>query len=153
MGIEPKIFGPSIWGAMHYIALGAPDKINAYAQGVYRTFYMSLPQLIPCTTCATHFSEVIEGLPIDAYLDTSAKLFEWTVKAHNIVNRRLNKPEISVEDARKIWMSVETVTHTNKYTNNTDMYSILTKIICILTIFILGYIVGKYVFTKEHKKR
>lgn len=29
--------------------------------------------------------------------------FAWTVKAHNAVNTKLKKPNVTVEEARKIW--------------------------------------------------
>lgn len=29
--------------------------------------------------------------------------FAWTVKAHNAVNKKLNKPEISLDDAKKLF--------------------------------------------------
>lgn len=36
---------------------------------------------------------------------TFKNYFEWTVKLHNAVNRKLNKPEITLEDAIKRWSS------------------------------------------------
>lgn len=33
------------------------------------------------------------------------KYFEWTVKIHNEVNKKLHKPEITLEEARKLYQN------------------------------------------------
>jgi hypothetical protein len=155
MGIEPTLFGPSFWGTMHYVALGAPASLDSYQQSNYKSFYNLIPFIIPCGSCGTHFTEVLNAHPIDNSLGSSASLFEWTVKVHNIVNKRLGKSEFSVEDAKKIWMSDSSSIlnlnfNLNKNYNNTD---IVLKVLLFLLISGAVIYIGKTLFTMQHKKK
>ena len=105
MGIEPALFGPHLWATMHYIALGAPDVLNDSQRTFYKNFYNHLPFIIPCSSCGEHLTENLAKLPIDDALGGSAALFKWTVDLHNIVNKSLGKPEMTVEQAKAFWMS------------------------------------------------
>ena len=105
MGIDPSIFGKHFWGTMHLAALGSPQKFEASDVSAYSTFYKQIPNVIPCQSCGTHLEQIYQLLPIEPALSGSEALFEWTVEVHNAVNRRLGKPEISVNDARAFWMN------------------------------------------------
>jgi len=94
MGIDPKIFGPSFWGALHLACLGAenPEKV--------REFITLYQYVLPCAGCRHHFSQLLQDFPIPEEGD----LFEWSIEAHNIVNKSLGKPEITVEEAMYTWV-------------------------------------------------
>lgn len=158
MGIEPQLFGPALWGAMHYIALGAPESLDSTQQLQYKQFYMSLSQVIPCYTCRQHFQEILNKYPIDNYLGNKETLFIWTVTVHNAVNKDLNKPEFSVVDAKNKWMqstnyNIDNLSTNTKKIPSNNVYNLLLKILTILLIFMGGIYIGKVLFTKEHKKR
>ena len=51
--------------------------------------------VIPCLSCREHFEQVLVDNPVPDAED----LFNWSVDLHNIVNRRLGKPEVSYEAA------------------------------------------------------
>lgn len=51
--------------------------------------------IIPCLSCRQHFEQVLVENPIPE----SDDFFKWSVDVHNIVNKRLGKPEVSYEDA------------------------------------------------------
>lgn len=52
-----------------------------------------------CNRCAKNFEEILQANPIryDDY-------FRWSVEVHNAVNRKLSKPELTVEEAAGIWL-------------------------------------------------
>jgi len=158
MGIDPTLFGPSFWSTMHYVALGAPVSLDTIQQNNYKTFYNLIPSIIPCGSCGTHFTEVLNANPIDKYLASSQSLFEWTVKVHNIVNVRLGKQEVSVVDAKKLWLSQSNVNinknnsiiHNKSNNNYTD---IIMKSIVLLFVLGLGMYIGNTLFTKQNKKK
>jgi hypothetical protein len=56
---------------------------------------------VPCGDCKRHWDEWRKANPAD--LSSPAAYFAWTVAAHNAVNRRLGKPEMSVDDARTLY--------------------------------------------------
>lgn len=166
MGIDSKLFGPSLWGAIHYIALGSPDVFDTTAKNVYNNFYSSLPQLIPCNSCAQHFQELLNTIPINNYLYGSSSLFEWTVIVHNAVNRKINKPELSVNNAKNIWMASSNINIANN-TNTTNtivldknnithasinIYDVIIKCILVILAFGSGVYIGKLLFTMQRKK-
>ena len=169
MGIEPRLFGPSFWGAIHYAALGAPDILDETHKLIYMNFYKSLPQILPCSACGQHFAELLQEIPINPYLNTSERLFEWTVIAHNVVNKRLNKPELTVSDAKNKWMQLDTIkiksnknndirvlreSHMPDETtqNSNLLIELLLKCIIILFVFGGGIYIGSVLFTKKPLK-
>ena len=97
--MDPKIWGRHMWYSIHFVALGYPESPSDMDKYNYRSFYENLHKVLMCEKCANHYVEHLKELPVQQFLDNRQKLFEWTVHLHNIVNRSLGKPEMSVEDA------------------------------------------------------
>jgi len=89
MNIPPTKWGPPFWMTLHIACLGCQDS------KVLVDFVESYKKIIPCLSCRLHFEEVLVENPVPEADD----LFKWSVDVHNIVNRRLGKPEFSYEDA------------------------------------------------------
>ena len=53
--------------------------------------------------CVDGYKKFLEELPPD--FSTGDAFFAWGVNLHNAVNRKLNKPEISLEQAFALWRS------------------------------------------------
>lgn len=98
---NPNYVGPGCWFAIHSAAASVTsneDKIHVIK------FIKHLQKHFPCGDCRTHFGNYIEKNPLEMTLNGSLEsLFSWTVNFHNSVNFRLNKPQVSFEDARKIY--------------------------------------------------
>lgn len=106
MGIDTAIWGPPTWAAIHLICLGAPETFKGSDQLSYKKFFDALPFVLPCEKCKRHLQEHLEKHPMDAALSGGrSTLFAWSVELHNIVNRSLDKPTMSVDDAMKLWSS------------------------------------------------
>jgi hypothetical protein len=58
-------------------------------------FVEGYKEIIPCLSCRDHFEQVLVDNPVPEADD----LFKWSVDVHNIVNKRLGKPEFSYEAA------------------------------------------------------
>lgn len=106
MGIEPHRWGPHVWATIHLCCIGAPDVLDHMQQAQYRAFIMSLPYVIPCTSCSDHFKKVLESIPVDDMLTGKDDLFRWSVNVHNNVNARLKKPIVSYEEALSHWKTI-----------------------------------------------
>lgn len=105
MGLEPTKWGPSTWASIHLICLGAPE-VFGNEQLSYRKYFESLPYVLPCEKCRSHLLAHLEKHPMDSALSGGrSTLFAWSVELHNIVNRSLGKPEMTVDDALKKWTS------------------------------------------------
>ena len=101
MRLPPEVWGPVFWGTLHIVALAYPEEPSYAEKRAAKEFYKSMIFLLPCPACRQHFAEIIEGAPVENWLDNRKSLIEWNVSVHNRVNAKLGKPEISVEDFYK----------------------------------------------------
>jgi hypothetical protein len=96
--VPPTVWGPSVWRAIHYIALGFPadGKATPRQKESYRAFFRNLDGVLPCQTCASNYRAHLRDdvAPVEDAIETGA-LFEWTVQLHNVVSRSLGKPASS----------------------------------------------------------
>lgn len=60
-------------------------------------WFQSFVNSIPCPKCQKHFQLFIEDHP--PCFDSRPTFFQWTIDAHNYVNRSLKKPEYTFEQA------------------------------------------------------
>lgn len=113
--MEPKIWGRHVWTSMHYIALGLPENPSSEDKEKYYAFYMSLKHVLPCQTCSDHLKKVYEEYPLRlSTIETPSDLFEWTVKIHNEVNKKLNKPIMELSEATKLYSVTQSATENEK---------------------------------------
>ena len=127
MGVKPEKWGPLFWGALHVAALGCSNHENLV------NFVECYKAIIPCMSCRQHFEEVLDANPVPA-VSNPAELFAWTVDVHNIVNKRINKPLLTYEEAYQTWTSEPTKICTQKF----DFKIIIFIIIAVaLILFIL----------------
>jgi len=89
MKIPPSKWGPHFWMTLHIACLGCQDA------KVLADFVEGYKEIIPCLSCREHFEQVLVENPVPE----ADNLFKWSVDVHNIVNKRLGKPEFSYEDA------------------------------------------------------
>jgi len=97
--MDPATWGPHLWIGIHYIALGYPAAPSTTDKMNYKYFFENLDKVLPCGKCADHYKENLKHTPIDKYLDSPTKLFEWTVAMHNAVNMLLGKSTMTLQDA------------------------------------------------------
>ena len=90
----PKsVWGPIKWKELH--TRGLTDLPMDHEPKWFATFVEGLP----CAKCRCHFEAFLTGCPPD--FSSRASFFEWTVRAHNHVNRALSKPEFTEAQARE----------------------------------------------------
>lgn len=82
--------GPPLWADLHRWALTA----DLSSAGEWLKMFT---RRVPCGECRREFRSILHDTP------PTTDLFAWTVAAHNRVNRKLGKPEISIDDARTRW--------------------------------------------------
>lgn len=72
-------------------------------QGCSPTFVRDWEKLIPsyCCSCRKDYEELKKLHPFD--YSTPDRFFLSGIALHNAVNRKLGKPEVSIDEARKIW--------------------------------------------------
>ena len=94
-------WGPSAWHFMTSIALAAPETFTSTDKEHYKTFFESLPPVLPCPICGVHFKQ---KLPVPASaLHGRTSLFQWVVDQHNEVNLRARKRTWSYDEVKHIY--------------------------------------------------
>lgn len=93
--------GPGLWYGMHLDAAWAttPDKKVCVIGKI-----KNLQAKFPCGECKVHFGDYIQSHPLEPTINADEEaLFRWTFNFHNAVNARLKKPQVSYDDAKKIF--------------------------------------------------
>lgn len=93
--------GPGLWYGLH--TLGAASK--TVEQKKFAIQYIKhLQQNFFCGECKGHFGNYIETHPLETVLNNDEEsLFLWIFNFHNAVNFRLNKKQVSYDEAKKIY--------------------------------------------------
>lgn len=68
---------------------------------------------LTCVTCAAHFASYIGKHPIEPHIESRDSIFKYFVELHNDVNRRNRKPEMSIENANKLYTNARPIIKSN----------------------------------------
>jgi hypothetical protein len=103
--VDPAVWGPAFWFSLHNGAAKYPVNASTICAEKMKGFMLGMPYILPCASCADHARLYLEKHFDDLDYITSGRepLFAFFVDFHNYVNKRLNKPEMSVEDAKKLY--------------------------------------------------
>lgn len=100
-----KIWGPMGWITLHSIAASYPENPSFQLRQVTSGFLDKFAETITCRFCKDHFTAMLLTYRRNhpEFLDSRRDFFLFTVRAHNTVNKRLDKPIIqSVADSLQI---------------------------------------------------
>ena len=90
---------------MHHVALGLPADATNAEKAAYARFIYSIGTVLPCKQCRATFATQLDHLPpVEGYMDSADRLFEWTVALHNRVNMELSNYKarhLTVDEARQ----------------------------------------------------
>ena len=96
--LDPKIWGPHYWFFLHTVAMTYPHHPNAVTKKKYYEFIQNLPIFIPVEAISKEFEKFIDLYPITPYLDNRESFIRWMHFAHNKINDKLEKPQITLND-------------------------------------------------------
>ena len=106
---NPKYIGPGYWASFHRLSIVAESinddsKLEERRKTVAQTIIRNI-ETFPCDDCKNHALNYLSKHPISDCINSNTKfaLFNWTVRFHNEVNLRINKPTISIEEATLMW--------------------------------------------------
>jgi hypothetical protein len=134
MGLDPRIFGPSFWGALHLACFHAdnPDKV--------RDFINLYQYVLPCQGCRNHFAQVLKDYPIP---ETNEELFDWSVMVHNVVNDRLGKPRMTTDEAVIQWIGKKLMEFENPQPVQSFPYLPVGILVFLIIILIIIFVKSK----------
>ena len=126
--MQPYIWGKYLWMSIHFISLGYPHNPSSEDKHQYKSFFEDLYQILPCSICANNYEKHLNEIPItDKVLQNRKTLFKWTVDMHNLVNKTLNKPYMSYEEAYQLYTQDQ-----NKRSYNTHILMFINIILLIM---------------------
>jgi hypothetical protein len=143
--MDPKIWGPKLWFAIHTIALNYPDNPSYQDKRNHEDFFNNLSHIIPCDKCRLHYKQRLYKYPIINHLDNSDKLFRYTILLHNDVNEMLNKPTMTYEEVVKIYQT--------EYGKNNITSKIFSKKTLLVSLIIIVLISLGYTVYRKYPRR
>ena len=100
-GLDPTIWGPHYWFVLHTIAISYPHYPNSVTKKKYYEFIQNLHLFLPNENMGAEFSKLIQQYPVQPYLDNRESFIKWMNFIHNQINKKLEKPFMSLEDFYK----------------------------------------------------
>ena len=109
-----KYWGPLGWMTLHSISLNYPDTPSVEDKQILIRFMDNFTESITCQYCQSHFKTIFQtykGL-FPSWNSSKYDLFVFIARAHNTVNKRLDKPLI-----RTVAECLETIKSNTKNTS------------------------------------
>jgi hypothetical protein len=109
-----KYWGPLGWMTLHSISLNYPDTPSVEDKQILLRFMDNFTESITCQYCQSHFKTIFQtykGL-FPSWNSSKYDLFVFIARAHNTVNKRLDKPLI-----RTVAQCLETIKSNTKNTS------------------------------------
>ena len=109
-----KYWGPLGWMTLHSISLNYPDTPSVEDKQILIRFMDNFTESITCQYCQSHFKTIFQtykGL-FPSWNSSKYDLFVFIARAHNTVNKRLDKPLI-----RTVAQCLETIKSNTKNTS------------------------------------
>jgi len=100
---QPSQFGPHYWYMLHSMALNYPVNPTAFAKTKMKAFIEAIPFLLPCLNCTEHAKEFMAKANIQEALRGRKDLFTFFWNFHNLVNKRIGKPEMTFDEALNMY--------------------------------------------------
>ena len=101
-----QYWGRAAWDTLHIFTFAYPITPCARDKSVAYLFMTSFAEMIPCAKCRKHWTEIVyKGIPSESHevFSSRTSLSKFVVEGHNQVNKRLGKPEVSYQDALKMY--------------------------------------------------
>ena len=123
--ITPDVWGPHGWKFLHYLSFGYPDNPTTEDKNNYKTFFVSLQHVLPCSICAKHYSDNLIQYSLDEALQNKDSLIRWVIDIHNDVNEMKGKKIYTYDEAIELYTT----------TDNSYIYKIVIVLLLIVIIY------------------
>lgn len=98
-GLCTSAWGSPGWFFLHCVAAGYPvdpdeyddirGNIRGHTRRAYTSFFKNTGHVLPCRFCRESYIVFIDETPIEDFVHSREKLFEWLFIIHNKVNEKL----------------------------------------------------------------
>jgi len=104
--MNQNIWGPHLWFSLHTMSFNYPLKPSEKDKDEYKSFFINLQYVIPCSVCKKNYIRHLNEHPIKDYLNTRKFLVYWVIDMHNMVNAEIGKKILSYEIVLKKYEDV-----------------------------------------------
>ena len=94
--LDQKIWFPHVWFFLNTIAYTYPETPTQVTKRKYYDFIQNLPLFLPNEEISNQFSHLLDAFPVTPYLANKDSFSYWIHFIHNKINKRLEKPCISL---------------------------------------------------------
>jgi hypothetical protein len=118
-------WGPLGWMTLHSISCLYPQTPTVEDKQIVGKFLNLFQETITCPTCRTHFESmlIMYKKRYPNFLDSQINLFLFICRAHNTVNKRLDKPRINtLQECLKTFKSNTVYTSPRQFRDNYLIY-------------------------------
>ena len=105
--MKTSIWGPSAWTFLHAVSFSYPEDPSPEHKEAALNLFSSLQLLLPCGDCCSHYCSTFQRKDLLEHLESRETFSRWLVNFHNLVNKRLKKPEYSYDVAKAFYMNDE----------------------------------------------
>lgn len=144
---NPKLWGPSAWTFLMYIAMAYPDNPSNGEKEYMKLFLKSMGNVLPCEKCRVNFSNHQVSLPLDDnVLRNRTNLLNWIATINNQVRINNNEAKMNLQDIIKKYISksgistsnVDNNTHTPYHTYIYICLFVIILMVCVVTYVLLN---------------
>jgi hypothetical protein len=147
INIDSNLWGPKGWFFLDTIVLSYPEMPSFNDIKIFKNFFKSIEDILPCTKCRLHFGNYLNKYPLDdSILSSKINLIKWWLKCHNNTRKQQNKELISLDDFYNYYAKQNNL-QINKETSEVKSniienfyfpnYVSIVSIICIFIVLIL----------------
>lgn len=98
---NPKIWGSSAWIFLHSISFSYPENPTKKDKRQFKTFFLSLENVLPCSLCCEHYKKYLQEHDIDDALQSRKNLIHYFIRLHNHINKKYNnKKKLTIKEAK-----------------------------------------------------
>jgi len=97
--MDPKYWGPSSWKFLHSIAANYPNNPSMEDKHIYKSFFISLKDILPCNRCKENYKKNLLRIDINKSLNSKKDFIFWVIDLHNLVNEETDKKKLSYNSA------------------------------------------------------
>jgi hypothetical protein len=98
MNLNPTVWGPHGWFFIDSIVLSLPNKLSYEQKNIYKNFFTSLQDVLPCEGCRQHYKQNLIKYPLtDVVLSKKENMIKWILNVHNNVRSDAKKIPISIK--------------------------------------------------------
>lgn len=99
MSDQNRQWGSHAWRFLHHVAHGFPERPCEAEMDAAASLVKSLSRTLPCARCRDHWSSYVASEFSRADVASRDAFAKFMNRAHNVVNARLNKRQVSWSEA------------------------------------------------------